>query len=557
MKTIKDKSVDLIVTDPPYDLHVGIAGGSCASHMGRTVRFKNENVAGIKDFGSGYDIKTFGKEFVRIMKDINIYLWCNKMQIPEYFNYYVNEFGCKYEVLCWHKCLSPDTLVLTKNDNNKIKLLSMADINKRKEKLYIHNGITFIPITNIIKVQHNIWYEIQLANGNNIKCSGDHKFYVNEIEFLAKDLKENQILDHKIIKYDFKEDKSGITDDVAWFCGYYLANGCYAFNDIGNRIDIAMNKKKEKILEKIKKLVSLYPGYYILDDKKSENGINIKIYSSTLKNFVQQFIYGNNAYSKHFSDEVFNSSERIIKNILQGYLDGDGCYDVKNNRYRLNFTGKNKALANDLIALCNILHYNIHLRKSTAKFNNKNFTSYTGQIKFTNVVPNKGVNPYMIKKIIVHKNLKDFYDITVDSEDHKFILFDGTETHNCNCMPTYHNKYLTDTEYCLYFRNGSNQLHPNSYEDAQTFWFAPINQVDKNKYKNPTIKPLHMIEKLVRNSSNEGDLVFDPFLGSGTTGVACKNLNRNFIGTEISEEYFKIAQDRLNEDKQHIEGFFE
>ena len=230
MKTIKDKSVDLIVTDPPYDLHVGIAGGSCASHMGRTDRFKNENVAGIKDFGSGYDIKTFGKEFVRIMKDINIYLWCNKMQIPEYFNYYVNELGCKFEVLCWHKG---------------------------------------------------------------------------------------------------------------------------------------------------------------------------------------------------------------------------------------------------------------------------------------------------------------------------------------NCMPTYHNKYLTDTEYCLYFRNGSNQLHPNSYEDAQTFWFAPINQVDKNKYKHPTIKPLNMIEKLVRNSSNEGDLVFDPFLGSGTTGVACKNLNRNFIGTEISEEYFKIAQDRLNEDKQHIEGFFE
>ena len=129
--------------------------------------------------------------------------------------------------------------------------------------------------------------------------------------------------------------------------------------------------------------------------------------------------------------------------------------------------------------------------------------------------------------------------------------------HKGNCMPTYHNKYLTDTEYCLYFRNGSNQLHPNSYEDAQTFWFAPINQVDKNKYKHPTIKPLNMIEKLVRNSSSEGDLVFDPFLGSGTTGVACKNLNRNFIGTEISEEYFKIAQDRLNEDKQHIEGFFE
>lgn len=558
IKTIDDKSIDLIVTDPPYDLHVGIEGGSCASHMGRNDRFKNENVAGIKDFGSGYDIKTFGKEFVRIMKDINIYLWCNKLQIPDYFNYYVNELGCKFDILCWHKCLSPDTLLLTKNYNNKIKLLTLSDINKRKEKLYVHNGITFIPITNIVKVQHDIWYEIQLANGNNIKCSGDHKFYVNGIEILAKDLKEKQILDHRIIKYDFKEDKSGITDDIAWFCGYYLANGSYAFKNTGNRIDIALNKKKEWILKRIIKLVSLYPGYYDLDDNTEGYGITIRIYSAILKNFVQQFICGDDAYSKHFSDEVYNSSERIMKNILQGYLDGDGCYDVNIDRYRLNFTGKNSALANDLIAICNILHYNIHLRKSTAKLNNKIFPSYTGQIKFTNVVSNKGVNPYTIKKIIVHNNLKNFYDISVDVEDHKFILFDGTETHNCNAMPTYNNKYLTDTEYCLYFRNGSGQLKPTSYEDAKTFWIEPINQTDKRKYKHPTIKPLNMIEKLVNNSSKEGDVVFDPFLGSGTTAVACKKLNRNFIGTEINEEFYKIALNRIKEieEEKHLTEFF-
>ena len=112
-------------------------------------------------------------------------------------------------------------------------------------------------------------------------------------------------------------------------------------------------------------------------------------------------------------------------------------------------------------------------------------------------------------------------------------------------MPTYHNKYLTDTEYCLYFRNGSNQLHPNSYEDAQTFWFAPINQVDKNKYKHPTIKPLNMIEKLVRNSSSEGDLVFDPFLGSGTTGVVCKEMGYSFIGVEVDKDTFTKAEYRI------------
>lgn len=227
MKTLADKSVDLIVTDPPYDIHVGIQGGSCSQHMGRSDRFKNENVEEIKTFGEGYDIKEFGKEFVRIMKNINIYFWCNKLQIPDYFNYYVNELGCNFEILSWHKT---------------------------------------------------------------------------------------------------------------------------------------------------------------------------------------------------------------------------------------------------------------------------------------------------------------------------------------NCMPTYANKYLTDTEYCLYFKKNA-LCHPSTYEDAKTFWVEPINQVDKAKYEHPTIKPLSMIEKVIKNSSNEGDLVFDPFLGSGTTGVASKHLKRNFIGTEIDPKYFEIAQHRLNEPEAEDEFF--
>ena len=49
----------------------------------------------------------------------------------------------------------------------------------------------------------------------------------------------------------------------------------------------------------------------------------------------------------------------------------------------------------------------------------------------------------------------------------------------------------------------------------------------------------------MENSSNEGDLVLDCFMGSGSTGVACKNLNREFIGMELDEEYFKVACERL------------
>ena len=60
-----------------------------------------------------------------------------------------------------------------------------------------------------------------------------------------------------------------------------------------------------------------------------------------------------------------------------------------------------------------------------------------------------------------------------------------------------------------------------------------------------TVKPLKLIEHLIRLFSKEGSLVVDPFLGSGTTALACKNTNRKCIGIELNEEYYKIALERL------------
>jgi len=63
----------------------------------------------------------------------------------------------------------------------------------------------------------------------------------------------------------------------------------------------------------------------------------------------------------------------------------------------------------------------------------------------------------------------------------------------------------------------------------------------------PTQKPVALMEYLIKTYTNEGEVVLDFTMGSGTTGVACKNLNRNFIGIEIDPEYFKIAKKRINE----------
>ena len=63
--------------------------------------------------------------------------------------------------------------------------------------------------------------------------------------------------------------------------------------------------------------------------------------------------------------------------------------------------------------------------------------------------------------------------------------------------------------------------------------------------EHPTQKPLRLIQKLLQVHSNENDLVLDPFIGSGTTGMACKLLKRNFIGIEIDKKYCDIAEKRI------------
>ena len=67
----------------------------------------------------------------------------------------------------------------------------------------------------------------------------------------------------------------------------------------------------------------------------------------------------------------------------------------------------------------------------------------------------------------------------------------------------------------------------------------------EGKVVHPTQKPVALMEYLIKTYTNEGDTVLDFTMGSGTTGVACKNLNRSFIGIELDEEYFNIAKERI------------
>jgi len=118
--------------------------------------------------------------------------------------------------------------------------------------------------------------------------------------------------------------------------------------------------------------------------------------------------------------------------------------------------------------------------------------------------------------------------------------------HKSNPSPLTNNCYLPDTEYILFFRERGVKLYGHYYSKRK-YYISGTNQVDKKKYKHPTIKPLQLIEYHIENSSKEGDLVLDCFAGSGTTLVGAINLNRRYIGFELDKVYYEIAKKRVEE----------
>lgn len=95
---------------------------------------------------------------------------------------------------------------------------------------------------------------------------------------------------------------------------------------------------------------------------------------------------------------------------------------------------------------------------------------------------------------------------------------------------------------------------------SSTKYKYPINLLDFNARANecnnrvrvhPTQKPVKLLEYLIKTYTNEGDLVLDFTMDSGSTGVACMNLNRRFIGIELDENYFNIAKDRIRNVKEN------
>ncbi len=109
------------------------------------------------------------------------------------------------------------------------------------------------------------------------------------------------------------------------------------------------------------------------------------------------------------------------------------------------------------------------------------------------------------------------------------------------------NYYMSQFEYILFFRKGRG-VRINHCGTSDILSVPNVKtKGDNNENLHDTEKPVELMRILIENSSKLGDKVLDPFVGIGSTALACKNSNRNFLGIEIDPHYFKIAKERLKE----------
>ncbi|MDD3397920.1 MAG: DNA methyltransferase [Clostridia bacterium] len=118
--------------------------------------------------------------------------------------------------------------------------------------------------------------------------------------------------------------------------------------------------------------------------------------------------------------------------------------------------------------------------------------------------------------------------------------------HKEGYIPFSNGKHMSDVEFIVYVR--AKNAHWNNSVDSKLKSKVIKSNWRIHKKLHPTQKSIEIMEHLINLHSFENDIVLDAFMGSGTTGVACMNLNRKFIGIELDENYFEIAKNRILKD---------
>lgn len=126
--------------------------------------------------------------------------------------------------------------------------------------------------------------------------------------------------------------------------------------------------------------------------------------------------------------------------------------------------------------------------------------------------------------------------------------------HKTNPAPLCNNKYLDDIEFQVSIREQGLKMY-GKYETLSRVFESPVNKHDKDIWHHPTMKPIELMSKYIINHTKKGDTVLDLYAGLGSTAIACKIHERNFIGFEIDKTYYTNALKRIEQYKVQLSLF--
>jgi len=162
---------------------------------------------------------------------------------------------------------------------------------------------------------------------------------------------------------------------------------------------------------------------------------------------------------------------------------------------------------------------------------------YWEKNKYPNFMQSKVMPLKIIENILIFSNGKLFNHKTAKNNMNYY-------PQNLQIYNKERNKFRGNTNEMLYQRSGQTGTFIAKYKNYPKTLLKYNNE---NKSQHPTQKPVALLEYLIKTYTLENETVLDFTMGSGSTGVACVNTNRNFIGIELDKEYFKIAEKRINE----------
>lgn len=430
--------------------------------------------------------------------------------------------------------------------------------------------------------------ELELRSGERIGCTPNHQWPTRRGLLRADEVRVGDVIDTtRLPEAEHPRQPAGLDDElVGWFVGLYIAEGSRS----EKVIQIAGHIDEHERLARLREVAEAFDGTANLYPS-GENGCTINLSGAILRGILDRYVSAGTAHTKRLTVHAWQRSDVFLAAVVQGYLDGDGGYDAKNDRWRLGFCA-NDEWAADLRTLAARVGASLSLRRSTYHGYDKDWPGWSGEWRWASS-GHWNMKPRGQVVAIRQSRARHFYDVGVADEPHLFALASGVLTHNSklNGLPESVTDRCRDShEYVFhltkserYFaavdevrepsgvprssgRNalaGQGTLRQRGQSDADDYnplgklpgsvWPLPsepliISDEVKAHYDLPdhfAAFPTELVRRIILGWSPPSGTVVDIFGGTGTTAGVARALGRIGVSVDLSHDYSRLARWRI------------